>query len=176
MGRILGLLKVMFYKFRYGRSFTAKKMFSVRLHWTSSIIVDAASKVILEGDVSVRSGVVFRVSGGGVLTIGREAFFNTGCRVNCREKIDIGDRALFGENVLIYDHNHSIKKKARSSTFSCAPVSIDDDVWIGSMSVITKGVSVGAGSVVGAGNCLRKPVASDTLYVDDSRILDIVND
>jgi acetyltransferase-like isoleucine patch superfamily enzyme len=37
-------------------------------------------------------------------------------------------------------------------------VYIDDDVWIGAMSIILKGVTIGEGAIVGAGSVVTKDV------------------
>ena len=37
--------------------------------------------------------------------IGDNVFFNNGTSIAAKEKIEIGDNCIFGENVKIYDHN-----------------------------------------------------------------------
>lgn len=41
--------------------------------------------------------------------IGDNVFFNNGTSIAAKEKIEIGDNCIFGENVKIYDHNHVFK-------------------------------------------------------------------
>ncbi len=43
----------------------------------------------------------------------------------------------------------------------CAPVVIEDDVLIGVNSIILKGVTIGARSIIGAGSVVTKSVPSD---------------
>ncbi len=67
--------------------------------------------------------------------------------------ISIGRRCLIGPGVHIYDSDfHAIDAGVRTTESPRRePVTIADDVFIGSLAVILKGTSIGAGSVVGAG-------------------------
>lgn len=145
------------------------------MHWTSRIKIETGGSVVLLGDFATRRDVLLNATQGGKITVGDKVFFNNDCRVNCRQEVSIGDRCMFGESVLIYDHNHGIKKAARLDTISTGFVRVENDVWVGSMCVITKNVCLGSGAVIGAGNCLRQSVPADKLYIDKFEILDIEN-
>jgi len=45
----------------------------------------------------------------------------------------------------------------------CAPVIIEDDVWLGTRAIVLRGVRIGTGSVVAAGAVVTKDVAPHTL-------------
>lgn len=95
----------------------------------------------------------------GKVIIGKDCFFNRGCSINCLEKVEIGDKTIFGENVKIYDQNHRFSGKnqfIKEQGYNVAPVKIGKNCWVGSNVVILKGVTIGDNSVVGAGcviNC-----------------------
>ena len=40
---------------------------------------------------------------------------------------------------------------------------IEDDVWIGAQSIILKGVTIGARSIIGAGSVVTKSIPSDCI-------------
>ena len=44
-----------------------------------------------------------------------------------------------------------------------APVTIEDDVWIGTNCIILKGVTIGARSVIGAGSVVTKNIPADCI-------------
>jgi len=75
--------------------------------------------------------------------------------------ITIGNDVLIGSGVLISDNDaHPIdpKKRNDNSYIKSAPVIIEDEVFIGARSIILKGVTIGRGSVIGAGSVLSKNV------------------
>jgi acetyltransferase-like isoleucine patch superfamily enzyme len=49
-------------------------------------------------------------------------------------------------------------KAGKTSPPISEPVIIEDDVWIGTRCMILKGVTIGRGSVVGAGSVVRRDV------------------
>lgn len=78
----------------------------------------------------------------------------------------IGNDCIFGEGVKVYDHNHVFNlysKPIYKSGFSCKPVEIEDNCWIGSNVVILPGTKVGKGSVIGAGTVLKGVVPPNTV-------------
>ena len=44
-----------------------------------------------------------------------------------------------------------------------APITIEDDVWIGAQCVILKGVTIGARSIIGAGSVVTKSISPDCI-------------
>jgi acetyltransferase-like isoleucine patch superfamily enzyme len=82
-------------------------------------------------------------------------------------KIIIGNKVMFGPEVKIYGGNHTttflgrfmvdvteMEKKPEDDL----GVVIQDDVWVGSCSIIVSGVTIGRGSIVGAGSVVTKSV------------------
>jgi acetyltransferase-like isoleucine patch superfamily enzyme len=51
----------------------------------------------------------------------------------------------------------------KSVDLSEAPVFIHDDVWVGAMSIVLKGITIGEGSIVGAGSVVTKDVPPWTI-------------
>ena len=83
----------------------------------------------------------------------------SGTVIAAAESIVIGDRVLCGANVTITDTDwHAINLSERSTpgTAASAPVSIEDDVWIGLGAVVLKGVTIGRGTVVAAGSVVTR--------------------
>lgn len=72
--------------------------------------------------------------------------------------ITIGRQCLIGADVLIADNDfHPVKPEARrysalAENIGAAPVVIEDNVFIGTRSIILKGVRIGRDSVIGAGS------------------------
>lgn len=96
------------------------------------------------------------------LTVGSGVFFNSGVRLQDQGGIRIGDRVLVGHNVVMATLDHDLAPERRS-LLHAAPIAIEDDVWIGSNATITKGVTVGRGSVVAAGAVVTRDVPPMTV-------------
>ena len=92
---------------------------------------------------------------GAVLKIGSLCGFS-GTVVAAANRIVIGDRVLCGVNSIITDTDwHGIDPSERDEARS-APISIEDDVWIGEGAIVLKGVTIGHGTVVAAGSVVTR--------------------
>ena len=109
------------------------------------------------------------------LTIGKKVFFNSYSSVNCIEKITIGDNTIFGEGVKLYDHNHKHGFNpdffVDPSEFKTAPITIGKNCWIGSNTVILKGVEIGDNCIIGAGCVIHKSVPTNTIIKNNQNLI-----
>ena len=74
-------------------------------------------------------------------------------------KLIIGNYVQTGPNVMIFAFNHGTDMNGVpmiEQDYYEADVVIEDDVWIGACSVITAGVHIGKGCVIGAGSVVTK--------------------
>ena len=117
------------------------------------------------------------------LTIGNNVGMSS-TRVWTHDAVTIGNNVQIGANVLIIDtdthqldyrlrrnpndaffsglSNSEIWQKKSDGTKS-SPVYIEDDVWIGAHSIILKGVTIGARSIIGAGSVVTKSIPADSI-------------
>lgn len=114
-----------------------------------------------------RKGFSVFIENDGIVSIGKNVFFNNCCSITAREKVVIGNDCIFGENVKIYDHNHkySDSKLIRLQGFSSEEIIIGEDCWIGSNVTILKGVKIGRHSVIGAGVIVYKDIPENSVVV-----------
>lgn len=96
------------------------------------------------------------------ITVGRNVFFNSGCRLQDHGGIFVGDNVLFGHNVVLATLDHDLDP-ARRSLLHCAPIHIGNGVWVGANATITKGVTVGDGAVIAAGAVVTRDVPPRTV-------------
>jgi acetyltransferase-like isoleucine patch superfamily enzyme len=98
---------------------------------------------------------------GARLVIGR-GFGMTGGTICVEEQITIGDHVWVGANTTITDTDfHPLRledRLARPLDGVTAPVVIEDGVFIGMQSLILKGVTIGARSVIGAGSVVTRDI------------------
>jgi acetyltransferase-like isoleucine patch superfamily enzyme len=89
-------------------------------------------------------------------------FAMTGGAICAAERIVIGDRVTVGANSTIVDTDfHPLDVQSRRLDGAAGrsdPVVIEDDVFIGMNCLVLKGVSIGQGSVIGAGSVVTRDV------------------
>ena len=107
------------------------------------------------------------VSNKGVVTIGNNSGISSSC-IWCIDSIKIGDHVHIGANCVLMDNDaHSLDSSIRRypsiDIAKSAPVVIEDDVLIGTGSIILKGVKIGARSIIGAGSIVTKDIPEDCI-------------
>ena len=110
-------------------------------------------------------GAVY-VKSGACLKIGDKVGMSS-TRMWVHEGVVIGDNVKIGACVLITDTDaHPMDYMARRTTnegTKSAPIVIEDDVWIGAHTIILKGVTIGARSVIGAGSVVTRSIPADSV-------------
>lgn len=120
----------------------------------------------------------------GLITIGNRTFIGGGTFI-CTKEIEIGNDVMFSWGCTVVDNNsHSIKWSERKNdvldwnkgleenrigvykdwtNVKEGKVTIKDKAWIGFNSIILKGITIGEGSIVGAGSVVTKDVPDWTI-------------
>jgi acetyltransferase-like isoleucine patch superfamily enzyme len=98
---------------------------------------------------------------------------NTGisqCALIAYADLYVGNSVKIGGGSCVYTTDfHSLDKNIRGGVNDlkermCAPVNIDDNVFIGARCVILKGVSIGENSIIGAGSVVTKSVPANQIW------------
>lgn len=112
---------------------------------------------------TIYPGATIRIDQGWMET-GREVSFGSGCHIyEPRAGLTIGDHSMIGGGVLICGVNHGYTIRGvpmRQQPVEVAPIVIGQDVWIGMGAIILPGVTLGEGSIVGAGAVVTSDVPS----------------
>jgi len=123
-------------------------------------------QIQFSGNNWVENNVLLHCSGGDI-KIGKRTFINKGSIIVSKKLITIGNDVLIADYVSIYDHDHKFNNKSteyEQNGYDSSNVSIDDNVWIGTHSVILKGVHIGKNSIVAAGSVVTKDIPSNELW------------
>jgi len=105
---------------------------------------------------------------GGRISVGNDVLIDDNCFITAQGTISIGNHVQISAYSFITDFNHAFSDKAETilkQGYEVANVVIGDDVWIGTHAVILPGVTVGKGSVVGAGSVVTRTIPPYSIAV-----------
>jgi acetyltransferase-like isoleucine patch superfamily enzyme len=98
----------------------------------------------------------------GRIEIGNNVHVGEGTIISAHHLIRIGNDVLIGPHNVIVDLSHgkeSFDIPMRLQPLQSKPIHIQNNVWISSQCVILPGVTLGEGSIIGAGAVVTKDVA-----------------
>jgi acetyltransferase-like isoleucine patch superfamily enzyme len=110
------------------------------------------------------------------IVIGDYCLISPGVRISAAKSIRIGDNSMLAANVIISDSDwHGIYNRVRP--FRCTkPVIIENNVWLGERVIVTKGVTIGENSVIGAGSVVTKNIPANSVAAGNpARIIKTIN-
>jgi Hexapeptide repeat of succinyl-transferase len=106
----------------------------------------------------------------------------SGVAICAAMSIEIGSECLLGADVQIFDTDfHKIAPENRCYDSSpelikCAPVIIEDNVFIGTGSKVMKGVKIGRNCVIGAGSIVSKDIPANSIAVGNpAKVIGLVH-
>jgi serine acetyltransferase len=114
--------------------------------------VAPGGQVVLGAGVAVGDGCRLHVGAEGSVTIGAGTALGERCVLTAHDRIAIGARCLFADEVVLVDGNPSfvdVERPVREQGLVTAPIAIGDNVRIGPSAAVLPGVTVGAGSTIG---------------------------
>jgi acetyltransferase-like isoleucine patch superfamily enzyme len=101
------------------------------------------------------------LQGSGNIAIGKNSYVSAYSVIGSNESVTIGDNVMIANAVSIRDTDHRFDRldiPMKAQGIVTAPVTIEDDVWIGYGAVITKGVKIGKGAIIAANAVVTKDV------------------
>jgi acetyltransferase-like isoleucine patch superfamily enzyme len=140
-GGLLRLLCPLFFRsIGRGTQFTGRVRLPLPFHE-----IDIGARCMIGHDVYFQAGRASEI------VVGDDASLNTGCHLIAAERITIGRNVAIGEYASVRDQEHRFAPRSgvRGNGFRVAPVTIEDNVWIGRGAYIGPGTHIRSGSVVG---------------------------
>lgn len=137
---------------------------SAEIDVNSNFFVSSKSKLVIEDYVTISKNCIIQSEG--FLKIDYNSFFGFSTIISCRNSVTIGANCLIAPFVSIRDHEHKysdIEIAYNSQGFDDSSVCIGDNVWIGSYSVVMKGVNIGNNSIIGAHSLVNKDIPENSL-------------
>jgi maltose O-acetyltransferase len=100
------------------------------------------------------------------VSIGDGSFVNVGCWFEGGGSIDIGRDVFLGPQVMIITSVHPIDTDGQVERMPTASrVVIGDRCWLGARAIIMPGVTIGEGTIIGAGAVVTKDCKPGSVYV-----------
>jgi len=96
------------------------------------------------------------------LELGDNVHINSGCWLNCRGGIVIGDNTHLAHRVTIYSYSHNYEGIALpyDDTAIEKPVTIGKNVWLGMNVNVIPGITIGEGAIIQLGTTVVQDVSA----------------
>jgi acetyltransferase-like isoleucine patch superfamily enzyme len=136
------------------------------------------NRIQLEGRVICKGVLRIEEFGDGKIIIHPEVYIGDDCLISCANLIDIGSYTLIAHGVQIFDNDsHPLDWQSRQKDWqtivdgltqpreaiATAPIHIGQHVWIGLNSIILKGVTIGAKSIIAAGSVVTSDIPAGVI-------------
>lgn len=163
------IVKLFLLNIPHKKIYTGGGIVRIRISNKGSLVIGEHVNFANFWEVGWNSKCFIRINGKGRLIIGDYVGINSSA-IFCDESITIGNHVHIGGGCQIFDTNfHNMNYSERriaelNNVSKTSPVIIEDDVFIGSSSIICKGVTIGARSIVAAGSVVIKSIPSDELW------------
>jgi maltose O-acetyltransferase len=101
---------------------------------------------------------------GGTIEIGDGTFINYGVSISASQLVRIGPKCNIGTYCIMMDNDfHSLEPEKRQVKPPSAPIILEENVWLGARVIVLRGVTIGKGSVIGAGSVVTKDIPPGVL-------------
>jgi len=123
------------------------------------------SEIRLEDDVYIGRYCMLR-AGVGSIHIGPKVTIGSFCFLRGSGGLKIGENSMLSQGVQIITANHVFRDRSMPIKFQgtrYGKVNIGEDVWVGTSTIILADVSIGNGSVIGAGSIVTKDIPKYSL-------------
>lgn len=173
-------LKILYYK---GVNWFYLKIMKVKVNGKINIygklFLRNSGKIVFGDNLEINSGFAYNPIGGqgftsivvqenACLVIKKNVGISNSA-IYCKKRITIGNNVIIGGDCKIYDTDfHSIYLKDRLSQpqkgIKSLPVKINEGVFIGTGSIVLKGVEIGENSVIAAGSVVSRNIPENEIW------------
>jgi acetyltransferase-like isoleucine patch superfamily enzyme len=101
----------------------------------------------------------------GEIEVGDHCLICPGVRLSAATRIEVGDDCMLASGVTISDADWHDLRDRTQPVGATRPVRLERNVWIGERAMLTKGVTIGENSIVGAGAVVADDVPANSIAV-----------
>jgi acetyltransferase-like isoleucine patch superfamily enzyme len=131
-------------------------------------VMGQGNKIRLANLVSLDRGVDLKAFEGSQLKIGEHTYIGPYTCISGYGKIEIGKDCRIASHSSLCAHNYNFTdptQKIREQGFNFKGIRIEDDCWLGSGVRVVDGVTIGKGSIIGAGAVVTKDIPPYSIAV-----------
>lgn len=137
----------------------------------SNITFGTCVHVVTASDRKVRLTTWEHPFGAGHIDVGDYALLCPGVRIDSACRVTVGRNSMIAAGAYLTDADwHDVYDRTRIIG-SHAPITLEDNVWIGDGATVCKGVTVGANSVVGAGSVVTRDIPANVVAAGNPAIV-----
>ncbi|MEV2240935.1 acyltransferase [Micromonospora sp. NPDC049891] len=163
------------------RGLVVRTVFAIKRRWYLLRYprLHLGAGVEIRGRIRLRRGVrvsigehtrlnkLVRFAGPGEVRVGANCLLNA-TWIGTWTSVTIGDRCLLSDCELLDNDFHNLAPDRRHdppTAATRAPITVEDNVWIGAHALVMKGVRIGRDSVVGAATVVRTDVPPGVVVI-----------
>jgi acetyltransferase-like isoleucine patch superfamily enzyme len=129
---------------------------------------------LYDGAALDRGVTLLAVSDDARIVIGRRCYLNRHTMIDANGLVEIGDDVMIGPFCYITDHDHAVARAAApaAGALFTDPTRIGSRAWLGAHVSVLKGITIGEGTVVGAGSVVTRSLPAGVIAVGNpARVL-----
>lgn len=136
-------------------------------------VIEGKIEINNNGKVEIGDGTIIRrwvclKPWGGSIKIGKNCSINSFCHISGNGGVIIGDNVLIATQCVIVSANHNfddIDCLIREQSETRKGITIEENCWLGAGVKVLDGVTIGHGSIIGAGSVVTKDVPPNSICV-----------
>lgn len=145
-----------------GKHFVFMKPWNVEI-FGAPIHIGDFTTVIATPDNKVRLTIWSNEANIEGINIGNYCLICPGTRISAATSITIGDNCMIANGAYLSDSDaHGIYDRSYP-VGKTSPIKLENNVWVGDSVIITKGVTIGQNSIIGAGAVVVKDIPSNSV-------------
>jgi acetyltransferase-like isoleucine patch superfamily enzyme len=120
-----------------------------------------SNRIHLENGVILERNVIIGALNNTFIHIGQDTFIGPSVSIMGPGDIKIGKHCLIAAHTAMYANNHNfadLTEPIKYQGITCKGIVIEDDCWLGHGVKVLDGVTIGRGSVIGAGAVVTKDI------------------
>lgn len=126
------------------------------------------SKICIGDRVALERGVIIGADENCAIEICENTYIGPYTCISGPGHVKIGKDCLIAAHTGIFANNHNFAdptRKIRNQGVTCKGIAIEDDCWLGHAVSVLDGVTIGQGSVIGAGSVVTKDIPPYSIAV-----------